>query len=386
MQEKEFYQFLLERYANGVATDEEIRELFAELESKRDDADWEEIIEQVMLQTAQDEQYDETRWGTMIQSILASKQDQAPVRRIGVKRWWIAASVLVVASAIGYLFLFPGKENNKTATVSEPMERIVPGSQGAILTLADKSQVLLDTIRDGAVLALQGGANARVVNGNLIYDTNGAEVTYNTIATPKGRQYRVTLSDGTNVWLNSGSSIRYPTAFAGKDRVVRITGEAYLEVAKNPKQPFRVDLDNNTSIQVLGTSFNVNAYDDEPSIRATLLNGSVSVNRSGDLQKLTPGQQAEVSGNEKIKVLTADVDQVVAWKNGLFDFNNRNVKSVLREIARWYDLDIVYESEPSDGEIVGKMQRSLALTQVMETLNDLDIHYRIEGRKLIVSK
>ncbi|QEC45107.1 FecR family protein [Pseudobacter ginsenosidimutans] len=303
------------------------------------------------------------------------------------RRWWAAAviALLLGVAVFGYL-LNRGNKNPGSKDIAQQTNERLPGKQGAILTLADQSQVLLDTVKDGAVLALPGGGRARVENGNLVYDAKGVAVTFNTIATPKGRQYRVTLPDGTIIWLNSGSSVRYPTLFAGNERVVHITGEAYLEVAKNSKMPFRVDLENNTTIEVLGTSFNVNAYDEEPSVNTTLLEGAVRVNKKGQAQKLLPGQQAQVSGTEKIRVVDVDVEQVVAWKNGLFDFNNKDVKTVLREIARWYDLDLVYESEPAAGEIAGKMQRNLALSQVMETLSDLDIHYRIEGRKLIVSK
>lgn len=384
MENKEFYQFLLARYADGSATEDELNELFNELNKREHEAEWAEIIDQVISLSANNEPYDERYWDPVIQQILSTKQVETPVRRLNTKRWWVAASVIILASVALYLLYPLGKQSNKPETSSRDMLNIVPGKQGAILTLADNSQVLLDTLKNGTVLTMEGGGNARVVNGNLVYGSNGSDVTYNTVTTPNGRQYRIELPDGTLIWLNAGSSVRYPTAFTGAYRVVRITGEAYLEVAKNPKMPFRVDLNNNISLQVLGTSFNVNAYDDEPFVKTTLLEGSVRVDNNGQAQKLVPGQQAAV--NEKINVTKVDVQQVIAWKNGLFDFNNKDVKSALREIARWYDLSIVYESEPASGEIVGKMQRNLALSQVMETLSDLDIHYRIEGRKLIVSK
>ncbi len=387
MEGKEFYQFLLERYADGVASKEEINELFTELEKKRNDAEWEDMIDQIILNTKMDERYDETYWHPVIQKILTAKNAAAPVKRLSLKLWWAAAAIFLVfgAAVTTYFFSSTGNKNVSPPELKETKEA-APGRQGAILTLADHSQVLLDTIKDGVIVALQGGAKARVVNGNLIYDTKGSEVVYNTIATPNGRQYQVTLPDGTNVWLNSGSSIRYPTAFLGAERRVDITGEAYLEVTKNAKMPFRVNLDKKTEIQVLGTRFNVNAYNDEPIIMTTLLEGSVNVKVDGQTQILTPGQQAQVKGKERINVVNADVNQVVAWKNGLFDFTGKDVKSVLRELARWYDLDLVYESEPANREIIGKMQRSLTLSLVMATLKDLDINYRIEGRRLIISK
>lgn len=386
MEKKEFYQFLLARYAEGSATEEEINELFDELGKRQHDAAWTDIIDQLIRHSARNGQYDEAYWHPVIRQILATKPVPAPVRKMKVKKWLVAASLLIMASVTLYLLYPTGKQQPETSTASQDTPHVVPGRQGAILTLADNSQVLLDTVKNGAVLNLEGGGTASVVNGHLVYNTKGSETTYNTVSTPKGRLYQVILPDGTDVWLNSGSSIRYPTAFAGQYRVVRISGEAYFEVTKNTQMPFRVELDNSTSIQVVGTRFNVNAYNDEPSIKTTLLEGAVNIHKNEQTQRLVPGQQAEVSGDDKISVAEANVGQVIAWKDGLFDFNNRDLKSVLREIGRWYDLDIVYESEPSSGQIVGKMQRSLALAQVMETLKDLDINYRVEGRKLIISK
>lgn len=383
MEGKEFYQFLLERYAEGIASEEEMNELFNELERRRDDAEWEDLIDQIILNTKMDERYDETYWHPAIQGILAARNAEAPVRKMAWKRWMAAAAILLMFGAAA-TFYFLNKE--VSPSVVQKTEEITPGRQGAILTLADNSQVLLDTIKNGVVVALQGGTKATVVNGNLIYDSKGAKVVYNTITTPNGRQYQVTLPDGTNVWLNSGSSIRYPTAFLGAERSVVITGEAYLEVTKNAKMPFRVNLDNKSQIQVLGTSFNVNAYHDEPTVKTTLLEGSVNLKADGKTQILKPGQEAQVTQKKGINVVNANVSQVVAWKNGLFDFTGKDVRSVLREIARWYDLDLVYESEPANREIVGKMQMRLTLSFVMETLKDLDINYRIQGRKLIISK
>lgn len=386
MEKKEFYQFLLTRYAEGSATEEEINELFDELGKRQHDAAWTDIIDQVIHHSAKEGQYDEAYWHPVIRQILATKPVPAPVRKMKVKKWLVAASLLIMASVTLYL-LYPTREKQpQTSTTSQDTPQVVPGRQGAILTLADASEVLLDTVKNGAVFKLEGGGTASVIDGHLVYNTQGAEISYNTVSTPKGRLYQVILPDGTDVWLNSGSSIRYPTSFAGEYRVVKITGEAYFEVKKNTQMPFRVELENGMHIQVVGTRFNVNAYNDEPSIKTTLLEGAVNIHKNGQTQRLVPGQQAEVSGDDKISVTEANVGQVIAWKDGLFDFNNRDLKSVLREIGRWYDLDIVYGSEPASGQIAGKMQRNLALTQVMETLKDLDISYRIEGRKLIISK
>lgn len=391
MEGKEFYQFLLERYAEGVASEEEVRELFIELEKRRDDDAWEDLIEQVILKTGTDERYDEAYWHPAIQRILTTRNAEVPVRKMTWKKWIAAAAILLLFGTAVTFYFLNRKENKEISPPVVKTNEITPGRQGAILTLADNSQVMLDSIKNGTVVALQGGTKARVVDGNLSYDSKGSNVVYNTITTPNGRQYRVKLPDGTNVWLNSASSIRYPTAFLGTERSVVITGEAYLEVTtlrlrSGQKMPFRVNLDNKTEIQVLGTRFNVNAYPDETTINTTLLEGAVNVKAYGKTKILKPGQEAQVTQKEGINVVHANVSQVVAWKNGLFDFTGKDVRSVLREIARWYDLDLVYESEPANREIVGKMQMSLSLSYVMETLKDLDINYRIQGRKLIISK
>jgi ferric-dicitrate binding protein FerR (iron transport regulator) len=167
---------------------------------------------------------------------------------------------------------------------------------------------------------------------------------------------------------------------------VEIKGEAYLEIARNPKMPFYVVLENNAAIQVLGTSFNVNAYADEENIKTTLIEGAIEVKSpQGTVKRLLPGEQAQLMGSD-IRVVDANIEQVIAWKYGVFDFTGKELKTALREVARWYDLEVVYEVEPAAGEIVGKMQMNLALPQVMNILKGLDINYRIDGRRLIITK
>jgi ferric-dicitrate binding protein FerR (iron transport regulator) len=317
-----------------------------------------------------------------------------PAHRIHfLKTAWFryAAAVILILGTVVFLWL---NKNNKPSTVAKtqsiPEENdVAPGRDGAVLTLANGTKVVLDSIGNG-VIAQQNGAQVVMQNGQLAYDVTGKSsgaVVYNTMSTPKGRQFHVQLPDGTHAWLNAASSIRYPTVFAGNERKVYITGEIYFEVAKNRKMPFRVHVNDEVGIRVLGTHFNVKAYVDELSIKTTLLEGSVQVNAHNQIQTLQPGQQAQISADEKIKVMNdADMNQVMAWKNGLFNFNGYDIKLVMREIARWYDLEIVYEAEPKQREIGGKVQRSLTLNQVMAILKDLDIHYRLEGRTLIVTK
>ncbi|HVK49133.1 MAG TPA: FecR domain-containing protein, partial [Pseudobacter sp.] len=213
----------------------------------------------------------------------------------------------------------------------------------------------------------------------------GSEAVFNSMSTPKGRQYNLTLPDGTQVWLNSESSIRYPTVFNGKERRVEVTGEAYFSVSRNNKMPFIVNVDRQADIQVLGTEFNVNSYANEASINTTLLEGSVRVKANKLSQILTPGQQAQVGQDKKIRLVKdVDIDKVIAWKNGYFNFNDADLHEIMRQLERWYDIEVVYAKPVQPVEFRGKLERSLSLSQVLEGLQLMQVKFRIEGRKVII--
>jgi ferric-dicitrate binding protein FerR (iron transport regulator) len=205
------------------------------------------------------------------------------------------------------------------------------------------------------------------------------------MSTPRGGQYQLTLADGSQVWLNAESSITYPTAFNGNDRKVSITGEAYFEVAKDKKKPFRVDIGPAT-IEVLGTHFNMNTYKDEQTNKTTLLEGSVRIKTVHTSLTLRPGQQGQYNPrtNNLSLAVHPDVEQAVAWKNGVFNFNNVKLEEAMRQIARWYDVQVVYEKTIPATTFGGKMGRDLKLSQVLKLLGEMGIQFRIEGKKLIV--
>ncbi|MCM5527728.1 FecR family protein [Parasegetibacter sp. NRK P23] len=299
-----------------------------------------------------------------------------------VRRWWVAASILFAMLVGAYWWTSYNSKLAAPAVAGNSLP-VVPGSNGAVLTLADGSKVLLDSIQQ-AVVALQGGATASVVNGELVYEGTGNEVVYNTMTTPKGRQFNMTLADGTRVWLNAASSIRYPTVFSGKERRVEVSGEAYFEVAKNAAMPFKVQVKDVAEVEVLGTHFNLNAYENEASINTTLLEGSVKVN--GTI--IRPGQQAQVMANspETKVVQRADIEQVMAWKNGIFRFQDADLKQVMKQLERWYDIEVKYEGAIPDIHLQGKMDRGVALEDVMRFLADYNIATRLENRTLIISK
>lgn len=322
--------------------------------------------------------------------LILSSRPRASIVSLARKNWLrYAAAVLLIAGAGAYLYL-ANRQTQVTApqvaVTSTPAE-IQPGREGAILTLADGSTMVLDSLGNGLVTT-QNGTRVVLRNGQLLYEAGQSKalVAYNTMSTPKGRQFQLVLSDGTRVWLNAASSIRYPTIFSNTERKVEITGEAYFEVARNPASPFRVQINEHTEVEVLGTHFNINSYENEESINTTLLEGSVQVkNRDGKIV-LRPGQQARVKGEDKIRVLNdVDVEKVMAWKNGVFNFQDATLQEVMRQLERWYDIEVVYEKDVPQLEFFGKMGKDLSLQTVLRGLEKSNVHFRIEeGRRLVV--
>jgi transmembrane sensor len=299
-----------------------------------------------------------------------------PVHRVHFLRTaWVryAAAIIIILSTGAYLWNTQQKDKPLiTETKRVPVKNdILPGSDRAVLTLSTGQQVILDsaaseTIKDGT-LSIKNN------NGQLIYK-QGDRVAMNTMSTPKGGHYQLTLADGTKVWLNAASSITYPTAFVGTLREVSITGEAYFEVTRNPKQPFVVKT-SKEAVTVLGTSFNVNAYADEPAMKTSLLEGAVKVGNSF----LRPGQ-AYLNG----KVVPTNLDQDLAWKNGAFNFQGMDLTAAFRLLGRWYSVDVEYSGALPTKKIRGEIGRNLSLSEVLKTLSELGIHTRIEGTTLVV--
>ena len=314
---------------------------------------------------------------------------EMPVQR---KRWnWaVAAAVITVVVTSWYFGVFntPGNKAGVTEDKFEHLKNdVAPGGDKAVLTLGDGSQIVLDSIQNGT-LSQQG--NVKVIklnNGQLKYNTatgHPAEVLYNTLSTPKGGQYKIILSDATEVWLNAASSIRYPTSFAGKERRVEITGEAYFEVAENAAIPFKVET-RGMEIEVLGTHFNVNTYEDEQAIRTTLLEGSVKLTKQDATAIMKPGQQIQFTKAGEMKMINnADLEEAIAWKNGVFQFNNASIDVVLRQLTRWYDIEVEFQGKPSALRFDGEVSRNSNLSQVLQILNYSGVNFEIEGKKLIV--
>jgi ferric-dicitrate binding protein FerR (iron transport regulator) len=264
---------------------------------------------------------------------------------------------------------------------------LAPGGNKAILTLANGAKINVCAIQNGALTA-QPGTQIIKQNGQLAYEvsanSNSTKISYNTLTTPKGGQYHLILADGTNVWLNAASSLKYPTAFTGSERVVELTGEAYFEVVHNSKQPFKVKTANQT-IQDIGTQFNVNAYDDEEASATTLVEGSVKIYDAKRAMLIKPGQQYLLKSNSIAEVKSdVDIDEIVAWKNGMFQFDHADIKTIMRQISRWYNVDVEYQGQIPSSTYHGRISRNSNASAILKILQLSGIDFTIEGRKIIV--
>lgn len=301
------------------------------------------------------------------------------------KPWirYVAAALLIFG--IG-AYLWQRKspvEPVEHGVAKKPVEDIQPGRAGAILTLSDGTQIDLDTLKSG-VVANENGTKVLLDNGQLRYNaTNDAGVGYNTMTTPPGRQFHVRLPDNSSVWLNAGSSIVYPTLFVGKERKVKVTGEVYFEVAKDVRQPFVVDVNGKALVRVLGTRFNINAYENEEAITTTLLEGAVRVQHQDQVTELRPNHQLAL-GQGPVKIMEVDAQDAVSWINGFFNFNGADMRSVMRQLERWYDVRVELKGKGKEGKFRGKIQRNLTLRQLLENLKHMGVDFNLEGGVLTV--
>lgn len=317
-------------------------------------------------------------------------KNETPLRRL---RLLVAAASVALILTAGYFF-FLNKSGKQVLTDATIENDIGPGGNKAVLTLSDGSQIVLDSVHKGAI-SKQGAVTIfKLTEGELSYQGEALKerkATYNTVSTPAGGQYQLILADGTKVWLNAKSSLRFPTAFQGKERKVELTGEGYFEVTRNEKMPFYVSV-GLMKVKVLGTRFNVNAYEDDNSIKTTLVEGSVMVNSGAAGVVLKPGQQAKLSKDEKDLVKTDDVDvsSIIAWKNNEFLFNETELKEAMKQLSRWYDFEVVYESRFSPTYLYGSISRDKNLTEVLKIMEASGLKFRIEKDgltpKLIVLK
>ena len=307
-----------------------------------------------------------------------------PGRRVLVLKRAMAVAAVLLLVITGLWLLMKQRSAPPAAVVAR--KDVGPGSNKATLTLANGTTIVLDTVQKGAITSQGNSRVLKMDDGRLAYEpvTKKTESTvYNTLTTPRGGQYQLTLPDGSRVWLNAASSITYPTAFPNAERTVKITGEAYVEVVHNARQPFRVQA-GDEQVEDIGTAFNVNAYSDEPAVRTTLVAGKVKVSKGGVTKVLSPGEQVQSKGAALEMVPGVDVDQVLAWKNGAFSFRNADLPTVMRQLARWYDIEVEYTGAVPAGTFDGEIGRGLTLNQVLQGLAQARINYTIVNSHKIV--
>lgn len=308
-----------------------------------------------------------------------------------------AAILFAVAGGFGFWALQRKSAVPTTAPVQSRTPAIAdaqPGTNRAVLTLADGRQINLDSSTNG-ILASQGNMKVtKLADGQLAYNKTSEEKpivpAYNQLSTPRAGQFSLTLPDGSKVWLNNASSLRYPVAFTGSNREVELTGEAYFEIAKDASHPFRVAVhrgDRSSTIEVLGTSFNIMAYEDEAAERTTLVEGSVRFVHGSTSALLKPNEQSMLDENGSLKTFHhVNVSEITAWKNGYFHFDQASLQSTMRQLARWYDVDVEYAGNIPTREFtgMGKIQRNLPLSTVLQGLENEHLHFTLQGRKLLV--
>lgn len=372
----------LQQFIELSAKDENADELSASIQSSLEITDVKEITSSSDVKEQ------------VFESILkqkSGKDTSIPATRIRyIWKYAAAASVIGLIFTISYFFIAPSFNKSSDVVVKKKNIRkqylVNNATNQTVLTLADGSKVMLDEVAEGE-LTQEGGAKIFKQKNGLVYNNgknSGAVPGFNLLATPKGVQYQIVLEDGTKVWLNASSSLKFPTFFQGKDRVVELFGEAYFEVAKNSEMPFKVKVKND-EVEVLGTHFNVNAYDGENAINTTLLEGSVKIIHAGKQKIIRPGQQAQSKKSGELYVKSeVPINEIVAWKNGIFQFKNSPVSAILREVERWYDVEFINQT-PENVRFTGVIKRNVSLEEFLRFLEATQtIHFQREGKKIRV--
>ncbi|WP_246485054.1 FecR domain-containing protein [Chitinophaga qingshengii] len=386
----EILQRLLDEYAMGTISPEDRQQLLAILR----DPQWADEVAGMLQRDLETGRYDVVaaelpEVQQRIRQRLSGLTTSAPAPRGIFALGWrkVAAAVILVAGlSTAVVYLTRSGKQPATKQPAAVAVNIGPGGNKAMLTLSDGSTVPLDQASDG-LIAQQGNTQVvKLANGRLAYQPQGGADTamrWNTISTPRGGEYQVTLPDGTKAWLNAASSITFPAAFAQHERPIKVTGEVYLEVAQVARQPFMVTA-RNVTVNVLGTSFNINAYNDETYTKITLVTGSVKVKVHSREWQLKPGQQAGISDTIVNIQAHTDIEQILAWKNGLFNFNGADLPTVMRQLERWYGIQVKYEG-PVPGIIFkGEMYKNVNLSDVIEMLKAMGVKFTLQDSTLTV--
>jgi transmembrane sensor len=310
-------------------------------------------------------------------------------KNLKTKRWSysIAASVILLIAAFAIYKIINNKQSKSSSIAKIDQTEIQPGGNKATLTLSNGNVIDLVSAPNGIIKGDNGTIINKSKEGEILYNENAANnsiASDNILTTPKGGQYKVQLPDGSNVWLNAASSLKYPTAFTSSERIVELKGEGYFEIAKDKTKPFKVKLTDSSQVKVLGTHFNIMAYENEKAKEVTLLEGRVEITKGNEEQNLIPGQQGRIISSKIILVNSADTDQVTGWKNGQFIFHDAEIQSIMRQVARWYDVDIKYETTNTQhfNATISRKEPVLRLLHILEETGQ--IHFKTENKVIYV--
>ena len=392
MNKSEFIQ-LLDKYLAGSASPEDEDLLLRMYESFQDNQEW-DSHELEAINSLEDKLFEKIRLGMHASQESDLSEGVVAARVRPLRKILIAASVILLAG-LGLLFLLKPRQAATVADKGPALKKdFSPGGNNAYLILSNGEKLVLNQAKIG-LLARQGTHEViKKDDGQIVYSPNNSSapaeglLLVNKIVIPVGGQYKVKLPDGTNVWLNAASSLEYPVEFAGNRRQVTLTGEAYFEVVKNAKMPFIVNVNGKMNVNVLGTNFNIMAYEDEDRISTTLLEGSVKVTdpaNPANSKVLTPGQQADWSENEKIRVTAVEGEEAIAWKDGQFLFVNEDIHSIMRKLARWYDIKVEYSKSMKNKSFDGSISRNKNISEVLKLMElTKSVHFTFGERKIIV--
>ncbi len=401
MANQERLKYLFQRYIDHTETPGELEELMLLIETGGYREEIELLLDAARPGLTHSARLDDEQSEQLFLAIRRQMEGDQVIKMTKVRRRrWVAAASIVLALAGGAYFWLQQREGQvpEASTVITSEDVQAPQTTKAMITLADGRTVSLDSIASGMLAQQADVTVTKTADGQIIYSGNTSEMAYNTLTNPKGSQViDMKLADGSRVWLNAGSSVTFPISFSGNERKVTITGEAYFEVTtlrkpgeKSAFAPFIVQKDN-VQVLVKGTHFNINAYDDESELKVTLLEGRVIVSTGEAAERqeaaLEPGKQARYGKNGKIAVASdVDLDEVMAWKNGLFDFSSADIQVIMRQIGRWYDLEVSFEGAIPQREFSGKIARNTLLSNVLKILEQSNIHFRMEQNRIVVTR
>jgi hypothetical protein len=397
---------LLRLFVDGGISREEYDQLFNYIGSNPDDEELNTAIDIVFSKSKRFNSLKTEDREQIFQNIIRNKHFESEIQyeiervpKFAARLWYqlgIAASILMLLTTGLYFYTNRTPVQKVAVKMAEPKVQVIaPGDDKAILTLSDGSKIILEDAKNG-ILANQAGVSIqKTSDGKLLYSfSNSAinvtpesedKILYNKIETPVGGKYQVNLPDGSKVWLNSSSSLRFSALFNGDTREVELSGEAYFDVSKNKSKPFKV-ITKDQIVEVLGTQFNINSYSDEGSIKTTLIEGSVKIIYKDKVVLLSPGQQFQPKESMS-KVVEADTEEVVAWKDGYFVFKNEDIRSIMRKLSRWYNVEVNYNGNIPEVGFGGNISRSKDISEVLDVLQLTNaVHFKVEGRRITVMR